>query len=293
MPCGHLTQGSPECHPERTAGLDWYRAILNNSRSISEAEMLASAIQEEDRSLGSKTQRWYFEGYRGWATERIRYGTQGVKFAWETSGTAAPSTAGLMLKYGGKITRLDLQATWRHSTARPEFGMQCMRLSNSILHPHLPSRRPGGLTLGSRGYWCGTVGVRTSRSYGRLYDKGVEKKAAPPHHIWRIELEAKKDFGVALGEELKCQQDVTQWVYRRLKQWWRSQGFIWPTADCDADLPPVKAPPRHVPSAGELLMWLRASVAPTIPRLLQAFTVADVLETLGLDHVATPKTPDA
>jgi len=41
-------------------------------------------------------------------------------------------------------------------------------------------------------------------------------------------------------------------------------------------------------TAGTLAVWLSQTVKPTIPRLLTVFSVAEVLEMLGLSDVAVP-----
>ena len=214
------------------------------------------------------------------------------KMVWETSGEQAPDTWRALASCGGRSTRVDLQATVEYLDTRPSFGKQAMRLSNrpSISSPSTTRRL--GLTTDTKGYWCGTVGMRTDPDFWRLYDKGVESKTAAPRTKWRLELEAKKGTAETIAEELKCQPEETLYSWQRCVQSWKSQGFYWPDDIYDGSLPALVRPKRPAPTAAALMRWFTASVAPTIPRALNYFTVREVLEALNLLGVAMPR-PEA
>lgn len=271
-----------------TAGVDWFRFIVDRLTDVPRAEDKAAEIQTEDRQRGSNIKRWKFQGYTGWATDRLRYGVRSGRLLWECSGVTAADTMVRMGSFSGHCSRIDLQTTWSLSTGQRALGTSLLGSKLATIH-HRPSpRTPTGLTQSSTGLWLGTVGRRTSRSYFRLYDKGVESKSAEPGKVWRLELEAKRSHSRALV--CKYSQELTQptWCARYLVQRWKSLGCLWPYEQY-TDAPPDPAVvPKETPTAGRLALWLSTSVAPTIPRLLTVFTVAEVLEMLNLSAVAAP-----
>jgi hypothetical protein len=132
------------------------------------------------------------------------------------------------------------------------------------------------------------VGRRTSPSYLRIYDKGVESKLAPQGVLWRVEVEAKQsharqlclDHWSSLHDPRFCANYVASSVTRL--------GFRWPFSELASSPVDINLGKKQQTTAGQLAIWLTHTVAPTIPRLLSVFTVAEVLEMLKLSDVAVP-----
>lgn len=271
-----------------TAGVDWYRYIVDGVMDFARARDTAEAIQREDVGRGSAFRRWSFEGYRGFQTDSLRWGQREGKLLWECSGATAAATMDRMGSYSGHCSRIDLQTTWCLSTGQPQLGTSLLGSKLATIRRPRSNQTPCGLSVSSTGLWLGTVGRRTSPSYFRLYDKGVELKCAPPGEVWRLELEAKGRHSAGLA--CKNQQELRQptWCARYLVQRWKSSGCSWPYEQFTDAPPDAAVLPPETPTAGRLAIWLTHSVAPTIPRLLTVFTVAEVLEMLKLSAVAAP-----
>jgi hypothetical protein len=275
-----------------TAGIDWFRWIINTPSDSRAARERIDEIQQRDRAAGSKLRRWSFEGFRGFQSDSLRWGERLGDLLWECSGETAADTMDRMGSSSGHCSRIDLQITWRLSSGQPELGTSLLGFKPGIIPHHLSNRTPCGLSVSSTGLWLGTVGRRTSPSYYRLYDKGVELKAAPRGHLWRLELEAKGSHSKALT--CKYPQELRQptWCARYLVSRWKSLGCSWPYEQFTNAPPDPAVMPKTQPTASRLAFWLMISVAPAVQRLLTVFTVAEVLEMLKLSDVAAPTEKD-
>jgi len=137
------------------------------------------------------------------------------------------------------------------------------------------------LWRGSDGAYCGTVGSRTSRSYVRLYDKGVESQTEPPGVYWRYEVEAKRDLAGSLWKELKEAADPTSYCQSVCERSARSLGLRWPST-LRPDLKPMPPVPKIEPAdVTRTLAWLRKTVRPSILRLREAVGDDALLSALG------------
>ena len=282
----------PVCPLAWTAGIDWFRYIINAPSDSRPARERIDEIQQRDRAAGSKLRRWSFEGFRGFASDSIRWGERLGDLLWECSGETAAATMDRMGWSSGHCSRIDLQITWSLSSGQPALGTWLLGSKLATIPRRRSSQTPSGLSVSSTGLWLGTVGRRTSPSYYRLYDKGVELKSAPPGHVWRLELEAKGSHSKAIvcnyPEELKQPTWCAQYLVSR----WKSLGCLWPYEQfTDAQLDPAVLP-KSAPTASRLAFWLMTSVAPAVRRLLTVFTVAEVLEMLKLSDVAAPIVKD-
>jgi len=130
------------------------------------------------------------------------------------------------------------------------------------------------------------VGRRTHRSYFRIYDKGVEKRVAPPGVLWRVELEAKQSHAEKL-----CQQNLAQlkdptfcahYCVRSLI----SLGCSWPFAPFSDEQLDISTGRTTQTTPTRLAAWLCQSVTPVIRRLRTVYTVGELLQMLELSDVA-------
>lgn len=279
---------SADCPIDRTAGIDWYRAIIRGASGSQTVQDEAVRVLEEDAERGAKITKWAFQGYKGWKAERIRFGVTRKDWLWESSGAASHDISQALAPYGGVVTRLDLQVTYLLSTQRPNFGMQCMRLSTPPRPTSRRSLRKLGLSTDNRGYFLGTVGDRTGDSFWKKYDKGWESHTHLPGRQWRLEWEAKHRLAPALWREVACHSADRHWLVRRLESSWRSAGYYLPWPDSEQGLPPVRREPAPEPSSAALAFWCMRTVRPALARLLRCFSVAEVLEMTGLSNVAQP-----
>lgn len=271
-----------------TAGLDWFRWVSNDTSNNDELLETIHVVQSSDTRNGSKVRPWRFQGFDGWQTDRIRYGVRAGRVLWESSGEAAASIAGLTPSSGGYCSRIDLQTTFRLSHSQPTWGTCLTGSWTTILKKSASTRTRHGLSLGTNGLWLGTVGSRTSRSYIRVYDKGVESKMAPAGIMWRLELEAKHEHARELWTKHRQTLNDPAFCGQYCAQSLTELGCSWPFGKLSNSRVDLALGRKESTSVGTLAVWLSRSVAPTIPRLLTVFSVAEVLEMLKLTDVAAP-----
>lgn len=271
-----------------TGGVDWFRWITTEFNDTDALQRAIWEIQDSDRARASNTRRWSFQGYRGWQTDSIRWGMRNGRVLWESSGSRAVDTLALTELSTGYASRIDLHLTAQLSTAQPGFGT-CLLGSTSLTSTsHRRTRTQVGLATATSGLWLGTVGTRTSPSYIRVYDKGVESRCAPPGVLWRIELEAKHQHARKLWELNRGRLKSPAFCASYSVQSLTSRGFSWPFGPLDDESHDVTAGPKPKSTPQSLAAWLILSVAPAISRLKTVFTVGELLKMLGLSDVAAP-----
>jgi hypothetical protein len=275
--------------PEKwTAGVDWIRWKVDKLGLVRSTLGRIRELQQRDADNASAVKPWRFQGYEGIATDSIRWGKRGGYLLWESSGERAASTMAFMGRCAGYSLRCDLQTTLKFSSAQPSLGTYLMRSSRETIPTHRRSQTRHGVSTATDGLWLGTVGRRTSPSFLRIYDKGIESKSAPQGMMWRVEVEAKnthsrilcQDHWNSLLDPKFCASYVASSLTRL--------GLHWPFSELGSSPVDVKLGKKEQTTAGTLAIWLTHTVRPTIPRLLSVFTVAEVLEMLNLSDVAAP-----
>lgn len=199
---------------------------------------------------------------------------------------------GLSDECAGYALRIDTHLTLALSESLPSFGTCLLGSTTPIsTYPRRKSILVSHHTATS-GLWLGTVGKRTGPSYLRVYDKGVEQRCAPPGLLWRIELEAKQQHARKLWADNRQRLSDPTFCASYSLQSLTSRGFSWPFGALASESLDTRAGPRPQSTPTKLAAWLVLSVRPAISRLRTVFTVAELLEMLGLSDVAAPTGKD-
>jgi len=273
---------------EWSGGVDWFRFQTDPFRDTRPLLLAIDAFQRRDVDNASALRPWRFQGYKGWQTASLRWGQREGRVIWESSGERALCMSALTELCTGSCLRIDLQTTLSLSTPQRTFGNSLLRsiTRRSSTRRRTPTRL-SRLTATS-GLWLGTVGTRTSPSYIRIYDKGVESNTAPPGVVWRVEVEAKKSHARELWKTQSPRLTEPAWCAQYCLSSLKSQGCSWPFAPFTTENVVPLLGSASQTTAQSLALWISRSVRPTIPRLLTVFTVAELLMMLGLSDVAGP-----
>lgn len=281
-----------ERHPKWTAGLDYFRY---RSKDFADTDPMIDRlreIQEQDMSRASSLKPWKFQGYRGWQTDSVRWGQRGGRVLWESSGTMAACTLDRMVLSSGVALRIDLQITLQLCTPRPTLGSLLLSSATPTSPSSQTPRTLRGVHTETSGLWLGTVGRRTAPRYIRVYDKGVEQRAALPGLLWRVEVEAKQTEAQALWQQNRARLNDPTFCASYCASSLKSSGCSWPFGAIGNESVSVRRELELPPTPTRLASWLCTSVRPVIPRLLTVFTVGEVLTMLGLSDVAGPTGKD-
>jgi hypothetical protein len=275
---------------EQQAGIDWITLITESRQDADAVREIAHDAARRLSSTGSDTRPWRWMGYEGWHTASVRLGSRSGKVCLQVTGREADTIMIPLRSSVGRLTRLDAQVTTRLSASHPLFGYSSISSATECPNRRTQCRPRIGSSSDSGGLFIGTVGARTDPRYLRVYDKGVETRTYPRGVLWRHELEAKAGLAEVLWADLKREPDVRAWCYATVEAQWKSSGCWWCLPASSAPRPALRAPEKPVPGAVSLAAWLRSSVRPTIPRLLTVYSVAEVLEMLGMSDIAEPTT---
>lgn len=272
------------------AGIDWVTLIADTRREADELATVLDELARLEAAAGAPIKPFRFMGYEGQMCGGARLGFKGQSAVAQLSGELCNASWSRLPSTSGRVTRLDVQTTVELSKSRTEFARSSLRTSPEGRRRFQQSPPRIAYSSDTSGLAIGTVGSRTSYRYARVYDKGVEKRTAPPGKLWRIELETKQHLAPELWRTLRQTEDVPAWCLSTCESHWKSWGLRWPLP-ASSDLPaPTTAPRREPAPAHTLAAWLGSSVAPVIPRVLTMYTVAELLEILGISHLAAPVT---
>lgn len=277
------------CPESITGGVDWITFITDDRKSTDSLVSTLEPIARGELGRGEKRRPFRFMKWRGEMAGAVRLGIQGDTAVAQLSGDLCASTWTHLRSLPGRVTRLDLQTTLRLSTPQKGFARSLLRPSEKTRQLPPQSRVPTSYSSDTRGLRIGTVGLRTNRRYLRVYDKGREADTHPAGTLWRVELEAKRDLAPKLWNRMRVEPDAPMVCYESCARAWRQSGYRWPLPrpSRDSVVPPANA--RTPAPAHALAAWLRTSVAPAIPRILAVYSTTELLDMLGLSHLATER----
>lgn len=265
------------------AGIDWVTYIGRSDSAAAAVIKVANELADERASPVEKRSQFNVCGYQGWRHGAVRLGHRGRSAMVQLSGVTASECWTRLVQCGGQPTRLDVQITSQPSTPQLQFGQRFMRPTTRKTAGSQSPQTRSGLWRDSTGSYLGTVGVRTSSRYLRVYDKGVELGTHPPGALWRTELEAKGQRASTLWKQLQEASDVRRWCYDCLAASWKRSGYSWGLEGHSRsyELPTLDAEPA--PDAERLIKWLQTSVRPAVARLLKGYSPEQVTEFIGLN----------
>lgn len=265
------------------SGIDWLTFTAGEHDDWQGLGRLGSRIVAECEGRGAKVALVGFQGFRGWGVSGCAYGYRNQEAYLRISGSKAGCFWREVSTCTGTATRLDVQTTVQLNASDKSYGSHWWRERQGLRYRRTgrPLRRT--FSQDNQGLWIGTVGTRTSRSYIRVYDKGVEEGTHPSGMRWRFELEAKKDLSRQLWRSLIDCQEVTEWSMAMCRAAAQKSACMWPLSSVGipAALPPLE--PHREPSVEAAMKWLRTSVRPSVLRLLGAVSLEELFEALGLD----------
>lgn len=243
--------------------------------SQSSAALISSLLE----TLGSeflykeRSKRWSFLGFHGRAYEGIRYGLKGDEAIVMLSGPQAANLWALVAPKRRHCTRIDLAVTAVLAQANEDVAKAsyASALDGGAI-------RASYITNSQSGTTC-YLGSRTSRFFGRLYDKGAQQGIGAGA-CWRYEVEAKKPASEAILTTLLESKEPALWIASFVWEWFNVRGVepIFTSTDVESAIE-ISA---TVKSSDKSLEWLSTQVRPTVGRLMIEGRQTEVVEALGL-----------
>lgn len=280
------SQFSTHRHTPIQSGVDWITATAKAGSASLDLEKLADEVLEQKRDAGRDVKPASRLSYRGYETDHFFFGRRTEDSAVIVSSHEAGRLARSIIDIATNVSRLDLQVTvWTH-------GEQCnLAVENyrKLVASRRQAHRPGQISLTTSYPQGDTLNVnkRSSDTYGRLYDKAAEAKAAPPHTIWRYEVEYKRRAAMAVASAYAHATSGPDFTRDRIHSFWRSKG-VEPTFEPSkgARLEPlsIDSPERDV------LTWFETSLSITVARAIKRHGLKATLDALGLSALVAPHT---
>lgn len=267
------------------SGVDWLTATAYRVPSREPFHALAEDLISQSAGYGNEVSTWRAGGYHGRASSGIMYGVRHDTHIIKLSSDVAREHWKDVTELASNVSRIDLQVTFEFDNVRDGFIAD--QRARALAARGTRGRR-SNVTLIQSSVDGDTLylGKRTSDVYARCYDKGREERSTVANKIIRQEIEFKGDRARDMASALRavpspateCQAIVSSYMRR----------FEVQTIAGDA--------PRREDSRGKAtqsdagLRWLRASVAPSVKRLVNAGRLDEVLDALGLSSLVEART---
>lgn len=259
--------------------VDWLTATTTKSDIghtwMKRYDDMRKANQKSQMEVGHK--KWQALGYKGWATRGMRVGFS-EKNGWICilSGEAAGQLWELFIP-SAKVTRIDLAVTVRLGVAMENVAKLYYDFLD-VPNKAIPKR---ALIRNSAGGQTFYLGSRTSESFGRVYDKGVEEKSSEPGFRWRYEVEYKKPRSDAISRALGAAREKNSHsIISTVHNWFTARGAFPLFRSGGAGLQTETETRIRTPE--KKILWLRSQVRPTVQYLLSVGRGNDAIEALGL-----------
>jgi Replication initiation factor len=258
-----------------------YLTITAKGQSRAE-KLLETIVSRETKKDGQLplTTPWWFKGFRGFHSPGVSYGTRGQSEAIvQLSGYKAHQHYRALAGLWDNCSRIDLAVTVVLAENDKNVALRAYNAKTDQVKmktTYIQNNR-GGSTF--------YLGSRSSRQYGRLYDKGAERGGVPGEE-WRYELELKKPLSGLFYEQLLTKKNPQDYIRGYVWNYWTSHGIetvFAPTAPVNA----IEIP-RDLTNSRKKLKWIERQVQPAIRELLEQGFRTEVLACLGFEAL-TPE----
>jgi len=280
------------------ASVDWLTVTTEKKAvGIAWADIFTKIADENGHSF---TKSWSFWGFEGFQTDHCRYGhRRGTEeYILIVSSSPADDVWLKICPTARSITRIDLAVTSELDAQAPGL---CATYYLNVLDAERPSKLKyswiQNSDLGETLY----VGSRKSEQFGRVYDKGAERKKDPGWQ-YRYEVVLRKDVAPNLVKSLLARS-----LARGSKEALAAQilGFVWDWFD-NREVPPIfdrggagalqLSTEVTLTTQERKLQWLNKLVAPTVKKLIADGKGREVLRALALEEFfgedPKPKVPE-
>jgi hypothetical protein len=270
------------------SAVDWLTVTAKRGATADSLIALGDGLLHQSVDQGNRFFLFKSMGYHGRKAGGVSVGRRhdGCILTL-TSSEAALSAIPLL---GGEfhVTRLDLQITCvdeSRNAARAEIAYHLMQDSRKR------SGRPvsASLRLNSSGGQTLYLGSAKSDVVARLYDKGIESKAAKAGDCWRYEVQYRRKPATHAAGIVSQSEAHHDSIAALVTSHFTHRGVVVPDIEGgtaqhsgrDAD----SWYSRRESDDHRSLRWLNTFVASTVKRLVDSGKRAEVMRALGLDEV--------
>lgn len=255
-----------------SVGVDYLTvtAKANNARQIllMQGELMSSRAERN----GDQQKPWRSQGYDGWKCGQVTYGEREDSAILKLSGRVDPDIVIQMNHPDLHCTRIDVQVTARSIQRWPSYGeaamlqaewdRECLQDKGEAQHWGKIRRMDGrgaGDTI--------TVGSRSSKRYGRLYDKAAQSGEEQYWNCWRWEYEYKEELAPIVLQRIANRGACADVIAGVVAWQYNQQCFNVPWEHNEGSS--VDGPGRVESDAQRKMRWFRTQVKPTVIWLIE------------------------
>lgn len=188
-----------------------------------------------------------------------------------------------------KVTRIDLACDVWLEIPRDQVRQSARVPMSPALDTRISSRLITGISGHGRSRIGDTLylGHRSSTQYGRMYDKGLQQKSAPPGKWTRYEVEytGQAALQIAAAAHEMHTSEFGSWIRATVYDWYLERSVV-PLFDRETDRPGTRVRMQmKQTSVKRKLVWLQAQVKPTVQYLFEQGLRDEALAALGVELV--------
>lgn len=278
------SQASLQLNPIVSLGVDWITATTKRGYSEEGFDALSGFLLDGPHQRDNFAKPFSMQGYEGIRCGQVFVGTREDGCMVQVTGESASHHWRRVVQFADNVPRLDLQATIRTS----DDPYLVVRRADQHMR-RAKKRRGRGPRLrferSENGGATAYVGERTSRRYGRIYNKFAESGEERYRGCVRWELILRNDLGRWASRGIYCSSDSQGFMGGLIRSYFGEVGAR-PPRELEVQCPQTPSFPAHdsstVSDARRMLLWLSTQVQPTVLRLTQRGYVTEVYEALGL-----------
>lgn len=270
-----------------SSGIDWCTLTAKWESKGEQLREKAHRIIDYAMRSGNEKKDWRGMGYKGYRAGGAAFGVRHDGCILVLSSATASALAIFSIPDADNVSRIDLQVTCHDSAQQAERAH--LGYYSVLSAPRRKGRPPSAsLRLNSTGGQTLYVGSRSSDRVGRLYDKGVENKTAPPGAYWRFEVEYKRDEAARLAQAAIERQLDDAIIAALVMDYFAQRGI--PAPACHEDISILLDGHRAtlefdgLSDADRTIRWLNDCVRQSVARLIQSGRLADVVRALGMEE---------
>jgi DNA relaxase NicK len=266
------------------AGVDWLTATCTQRESAELMRPIALALAEVQLANGYFGRPWNQSGYEGFNVGHVQYGERPDGCCVRLGSYMAQAHWHRCYEIADNVTRFDVAATFQYESdvAKVIQAFYAPLLRWSKDHGGKPEVSMLCDSAGSRTVYSGR---RSSDVFGRIYDKGRESGLAQFDKCVRYEWELKGRRSKALAFDIFTNGTPASSIARYVLALFSKRGVCLRNEAKSLDDSRTIVHPQGsvcVTDVQRSLKWLRHCVGPTVQRLGQHLTPAEIFEALRL-----------
>lgn len=263
-------------------GSDWITMTATDTPGGNALVVMYNGLREKLGQKDEPEKKWSGLGYRGTQFLGVKCG---VRKEDETililAGDVAENVVGLDLSDSIKVTRLDFQVTVELSEPDSFYAQRCYTTLEDL--QILGGKKRYLKLIKSLTGTTLNVGSRKSSIMLRLYDKSGDLGSPYLGHLWRYEVEFKKDAAIHAYKMFHVKQFDEEYLASVVFNEFNIRGLP-PKFTAGTRVNAIEVGSRISTIEGQL-SWLRRCVAPVVVQLLNLGYEEQVLKSIRLKHI--------